>query len=131
LSGVIKTDTHDPGGSPMFIDWAKIKIYIRTGYTDMRKQINGLAVIVQENMKLNPYEGNLYLFSGKTRRRLKALYWDRNGFCMWTKKLGKDRFPWPQRIDEVKAITEQEFRTLLDGIDFFKAHKELFFSEVI
>ena len=80
----------------MILDFAKVRIFVRPGSTDMRKQINGLAAIVQENLRLDPLDGSLYLFLGKDRKRLKALYWDRNGFCMWQKRLERDRFPWPK-----------------------------------
>lgn len=109
----------------MLIDWTKIRIFVRTGVTDMRKQINGLSIMVEEVMKMNPFEGHLFLFCNKGRRRLKALYWDRNGFCLWMKRLEKDRFPWPVKDEDAKEITERELAMLLSGIDFFHAHKEL------
>ena len=60
----------------------------------MRKHINGLAAIIQEGMNGDPLDGSLYLFQGKTKRILKALYGDRNGFCLWQKRPEKDFFPW-------------------------------------
>ena len=71
----------------MFIDWDHIRVFVRPGATDLRKQINGLAVLVQTVMELDPLSGHLYLFSNQERRLLKVLYWDRNGFCMWQKRL--------------------------------------------
>jgi transposase len=94
----------------------------------MRKQINGLSIMVSEVMKMDPFEGHLFLFCNKSKRRLKALYWDRNGFCLWMKRLEKDKFPWPGKDDEAKEITEGELAMLLSGIDFFRAHKELKYS---
>ena len=79
----------------MKIDWRTVRIFVRPGITDMRKQINGLSVLVQEEMSQDPLSGHLYLFCNGNRRRLKALYWDRNGFCLWVKRLERDRFPWP------------------------------------
>ena len=114
----------------MKINWSEIKIYIQPGHTDMRKQINGLAVLVDEVLKKDPLNGSLYMFCNKSRRRLKILYWDRNGFCLWLKRLEQDRFPWPKNRDEVLEITEKEFFMLLDGIDFFNAYKKLSFSRV-
>ena len=64
----------------MIIDFEKVAIYVKPGRTDMRKQINGLSVIVQEELKMDPFCGSLFLFCNKNRRLLKALYWDRNGF---------------------------------------------------
>ena len=109
----------------MILDLNKVKIYVRPGRTDMRKQIDGLAAIVQGNMKFNPFDGSLYLFAGKNNKRLKILYWDKNGFCLWQKRLEKDHFPWPKDETEARRITPQQLRMLLDGIDFWKAHQRL------
>lgn len=114
----------------MKIDFSTIRIYVKPGYTDMRKQINALSVHVEEDLKHNPLSGDLYIFCGKTRRKLKIIYWDRNGFCMWQKRLEQDRFPWPKNEDEVREITKDDMYMLLDGIDFWNAHKVLKFSAV-
>lgn len=105
-------------------------VYLRTGPTDMRKSINGLAAIVQNEMKLNPFETGYYVFCNKARRLLKLLYWDNTGFALWYKRLEQYRFPWPDEEEEVKKITAGQIRWLLSGIDFFSAHKKLHFSVV-
>jgi len=87
-------------------------------------------VYVAEEMNEDPLSGNLYVFCGKSRKLIKILYWDRNGFCLWQKRLEKDRFPWPKDEREVKRVSRDQLRMILDGIDFFKAHKKLFFSAV-
>ena len=115
----------------MFVDFSKIRIFLRPGFTDMRKQANGLSVFVQEQLELDPLSGNLFLFCNKRRNIFKALYWDRNGFCIWKKRLEKDRFPWPKDGEEVAEIEEQQCKWLLDGIDFWKAHKKIPYSSVI
>jgi transposase len=112
------------------IDWNTIDIFIKPGPTDMRKQIQSLAVYVVEEIKGDPLSGNLYVFCGKNRKLIKALYWDRNGFCLWQKRLESDRFPWPRDQGEARKITADQLMMLLDGIDFFRAHKKLFFSAV-
>lgn len=114
----------------MKADFSAVRIYVKPGYTDMRKQINSLSVYIQENLDKNPLSGDLYIFCGKTRRRLKIIYWDRNGFCLWQKRLEEDRFPWPLTEEEVKEISEKELFMLLDGIDFWNAHKMLKLSAV-
>lgn len=114
----------------MKINWNSVRIFIRPGVTDMRKQINGLSVLVQEEMHCNPVNGHLYIFCNRNRRRLKILYWDRNGFCLWLKRLEENRFPWPMSEEECRELTADELRMLLDGINFFSAHKNLHFSEV-
>ncbi len=89
-----------------------------------------LSVYVAENLQGDPLSGDLYLFCSRDRRLMKALYWDRNGFCLWQKRLEKDRFPWPQDREEVLGISRDELDMLLSGIDFFNAHKTLYFSGV-
>lgn len=112
----------------MKIDWDKIKVFIRPGSTDMRKQINGLSIMIQEDLGHNPFDGHLYMFCNKNRRLLKILYWDRNGFCLWLKRLEQDKFPWPGTEGECREITADQLSMLLDGINFFNAHKKLNFS---
>ena len=74
-------------------DLSRVPIFIRPGVTDMRKAINGLSIIATEQMEKDPLSGALFLFCNRYRRIMKALYWDRNGFCLWQKKLEKHRFP--------------------------------------
>jgi len=100
-----------------------IRIYLRPGKTDFRKSINGLSVIVQERMKFDPFSGNYFVFCNRTKSRLKILYWDRNGFCLWYKRLEEDKFRWPKTEDEAREMTREEFRWLLMGLDFYNAHK--------
>lgn len=114
----------------MRINWNNVRIFIKPGITDMRKQINGLAVISTQEMKQDPLSGHLYMFCGRDRRVLKVLYWEKNGFCLWQKRLEKHRFPWPRTEDEVQEISEQQLTMLLSGIDFFNAHTALTFSRI-
>lgn len=112
------------------IDWAEVAVYLRPGSTDLRKQASGLSLIASEQMHRDPLSGNLFLFCNRDRRLLKAVYWDRNGFCLWQKKLERDRFPWPQDEQAVRQITGTELRMLLNGIDFFHAHQRLSYQTV-
>ena len=114
----------------MRIDWSKIKIFLRPGITDMRKQINGLSIITEADMKLNPLSGNLFLFCNRKRQILKCLYWDQNGFCLWQKRLECDKFPWPDNEETACELSESELNMLLSGIDFFHKHKKLSFNGV-
>jgi len=103
---------------------SRVSIYVRPGITDMRKQINGLSIIAAEQMNQDPLSGSwLFLFCNRSRRIIKALYWDRNGFCLWQKRRERDRFPWPQTEEAAQEITEAGLRMLLDGIDFWNAHQ--------
>ena len=114
----------------MFPDFSKIKIFIKPGTTDMRKAINGLSIIIADELEADPLSGNLFLFCNKARRNLKALYWDRNGFCLWQKKLEKHRFPWPKNNQDALELKQTELDMLLKGIDFWNAHTELKYSEI-
>lgn len=102
-------------------------IYIACGCTDMRKSINGLAALIQQNYQLNPFQNSLFLFCGRRHDRLKALYWEGDGFVLLYKRLEKGKFQWPKRAEAVRDITWQEFRWLMEGlrIDQPKAVKKL------
>ena len=115
----------------MILDWSKVRVFVKPGPTDMRKQINGLSIIVSEELAMDPLDGSLFLFCNKHKRILKIIYWDRNGFCLWLKKLEKDKFPWPAKLAEATEITQQQFGFLLQGIDFWNAHKKLEFRSVL
>ena len=87
------------------IDISKSRIYLRPGFTDGRKQINGPTALVREQFGKDSLDGSLYLFCGRGGRRLKILYWDLDGFYLWLKRLEEDRFPWlktPEKVQEVE-----------------------------
>jgi transposase len=115
----------------MFIEWSNVRIYVRPGATDLRKQVNGLAILVQTTMEQDPLSGHLYLFSNHEKRLLKVLYWDRNGFAMWQKRLERDRFPWPRTEEAAREISLEQLRMLLSGIDFWNAHQSITYTAVI
>jgi transposase len=105
-------------------DFNKINIYIKPGPTDMRKAINGLYEITKRQMRLYPGSGCLFVFCNRRRDRIKILYWELNGYCLWHKRLEKDKFPWPNSEIVSMEIDEQQLSWLLTGVDFFKKHKE-------
>ena len=114
----------------MTIDLSKVRIFIRPGHTDLRKAVNGLSSMVEQTMNEKPLSGNVYLFCNRGRRLLKAIWWDRNGFWLSQKRLEKDKFPWPETNEAVLELSMEELSMLLKGIDFFKAHKELYYKKV-
>ena len=91
-------------------------IYIVCGYTDMRKSIDGLSAIVQQNFKLDVFSGSLFLFCGKKCDRIKALLWEEDGFVLLYKRLENGKYKWPRNSEEAKLITNQEFRWLMEGL---------------
>jgi len=114
------------------IDWRDFSgIFIRPGYTDMRKAINGLVVLAQTEMKQNIFGKNVFIFCGKRKRSLKVLYWDRNGFCLWQKRLEIDRYIWPKTPEQVRELTYEDLELLLQGLDFTAKHKDLKYLTVV
>lgn len=92
------------------------QVYLALGVTDMRKSINTLAILVEGQMAMNPLSGHLFAFCNRRRDIVKVLYWDRNGFCLWQKRLEKDRFWWPESEAEVHGLTQRELLWLIDGM---------------
>ena len=116
----------------MLIPASNLRVYIATGNTDMRKAINGLSILVESRMELDPFSGHLFVFSNKRRNLIKVLYWDHNGFCLWQKRLERDRFQWPEGEEEVMRISPRELRWLLDGLELAqgRAHRQVQYSSV-
>jgi len=116
----------------MFIASPELKVYLALGHTDMRKAINGLSVVV-EQLDLDPFSGHLFVFCNRSRKILKVLYWDRNGFCLWQKRLEKQQFKWPKTEQEVLLVGQRELRWLLDGLKIVQktAHRELGYETVL
>ena len=86
-------------------------IYIATGYTDLRKSIDGLAMLISTEFKLNPYdEDSIFLFCGKRNDRIKALVFEGDGFLLMYKRLVDGKYKWPRSGEEVRNITEQQYR---------------------
>jgi transposase len=98
----------------------------------MRKQINGLSIQVEQTMELDPFSGSVFVFCNRRRSIVKVLYWDRNGFCLWQKRLERERFRWPETAEEVMAISPWQLRWLLDGLELVQgnAHRQLQYSSV-
>jgi transposase len=117
----------------MFPAISEIKVLLAVGVTDMRKSINGLSILVEEQLELNPFSGHLFAFCNRKRDIVKILYWDRNGFCLWQKRLEKDRFQWPDSAEDVLAIDGRELNWLVDGLSLEQkcTHQRLSYSTVI
>ncbi|KAB3526304.1 IS66 family insertion sequence element accessory protein TnpB [Alkaliphilus serpentinus] len=104
------------------------KVHLALGPTDLRKSIDGLALIVSQSFKLDPFSRSLFVFSNRKRDKLKILEWDHNGFWLHYKRLEKDTFDWPDGANGTAiTIGERELRWLLDGLSIHQrhAHKEV------
>jgi transposase len=114
----------------MFSPGNVLQAYIATGVTDMRKSINGLSILVADQLELDPLSGHLFAFCNRKRDIIKILYWDRNGFCLWHKRLEKDRFQWPETEEAVFDIQGHELTWILDGLSLEQqdAHQKLHYT---
>ncbi len=91
-------------------------VYIVCGYTDMRKSIDGLAAMVKLNFGMDPFSPSLFLFCGKRRDRLKALFWEGDGFVLLYKRLENGNYKWPRTPEQARRLSSQEFRWLMEGL---------------
>ena len=112
---------------------ARAKVYLALGATDMRKSINGLSILVQDDLNMDPFSGSLFVFCNRRRTIVKVLYWDKSGFCVWMKRLEKQLFKWPSSAEEVLEIDRRQLDWLLDGLELDQplAHAPLFYSTLI
>lgn len=93
-------------------------VYLHREPVDFRKAINGLVLIIEQEMELSPYAQALFLFCNRQRDKLKVVYWDETGFCLWYKRLEQAKFAWPRKLDDaVVELTEEQFHWLLRGFD--------------
>jgi len=98
-------------------DFSRVQnFYIACGYTDMRKQIDGLAAMVQLQFGKELDESSIFLFCGRQADRIKALYFDGTGYVLLYKRLTEKRFQWPRSEAELRLLTRQEFRWLMEGL---------------
>lgn len=110
----------------MLNDEAGIKqVYLACGSTDLRKSIDGLAVLVKETFALDPFSQCLFVFCNRKRDKLKVLQWQHNGFWLHYRRLERGKFKWPADHGDVVSINYREFRWLLDGLTLKQpqAHK--------
>ena len=93
-----------------------LKVYLHRDPVDFRMGINGLSILVEQAMRLNPMTSALFVFGNRRRDRIKILGWGGNGFWLLLKRLEADRFIWPNGGDTITLSAEQ-LHWLLDGID--------------
>ena len=98
-----------PGGS---------RIWLVAGHTDMRKGFDGLAALVQVQLKQNPFSGQVFIFRGRRGDRVKVLWWDGQGLSLFYKRLEQGRFIWPSANAGKIHLTYAQLSMLLEGIDW-------------
>lgn len=108
-------------------------VYLHIEPIDFRLAINGLSLRVEQQFSLDPFSGALFVFCNRQRNRIKILYWERNGFCLWQKRLEQDKFRWPKHLsEETVSLSAQQLCWLLEGFDLWRnpPHKALHFASL-
>ena len=102
---------------------ASVRVYLCLSPCDMRRSFDGLHALVRDHLQLDPFAGHLYLFANKRRDRLKILYWDRDGFAIWAKRLeaGTYAIPCGEAGSRRFEISVEEVGALLSGINLSNA----------
>ena len=101
---------------------------------DFRKGINGLAVLVEAKLCKDPFSEHLFVFTNRKRDKIKILYWERSGFCLWQKRLEREKFKWPTHLEgDVMVLDGQQLNWLLDGFDLsaMRPHRSLMYKTVL
>lgn len=97
-----------------------VKVHLALGYTDMRKGIDGLAMLVQGVLRQDPFSGHLFVFRGRKANLIKVVFWDRTGLCLFTKRLEHGVFLWPSNVEPggTLSLTSAQLSNLIDGVDW-------------
>ncbi len=97
-----------------------VRVHIALGVTDMRKGLDGLAMLVQGVLEQDPFSGHLFAFRGRKANLIKIVFWDGTGLCLFTKRLEQGRFPWPSADEagDTVALSSAQLSMLIEGIDW-------------
>lgn len=107
------------------------RVFLAAGVTDMRKSIDGLSVLVVDELEADPLSSHLFVFCNRLRDKIKILYWHNNGFWLFYRRLERQRFWWPNTEESAAIeISDRELTWLLEGLDITQvnAHKTTDFS---
>jgi len=94
------------------------KVWIAAGVTDMRRGFDGLASIVQTQLREDPFSGHVFVFRGRKGDRIKCLWWSGDGLCLFAKRLEQGKFVWPQASSGTVSLSPAQLSMLLEGIDW-------------
>ena len=109
---------------------SEAEIYLACGVTDMRKSFDSLSAIVDQQLDLESLSGALFVFCNRRRDRLKALWWDGSGLCLYCKRLEKGTFSWPDHDGKVKRYSDIDLRCLISGIDFTAQEERKWYRKI-
>ncbi|MDP4640045.1 MAG: IS66 family insertion sequence element accessory protein TnpB [Pseudomonadales bacterium] len=96
------------------------RVYLCVAPVDFRKSIDGLSLLVEQQLYLSPFEAVLFVFINRRRDKIKILYWEKNGFCLWYKRLEKQHFKWPDQVTATIMLNGEQLNWLLDGFDLWR-----------
>ena len=99
-----------------------VRVMVSTKPVDFRKGVEGLAALVREAMRANPFDGAIYVFRAKRADRIKLVFWDGTGVCLFAKRLEEREFRWPKISDGAIRLSVAEFSALLEGLDWRRVH---------
>jgi len=99
------------------------RVWLAAGVTDMRKGFDGLAAIVKSTLAEDPYAGHLFVFRGRRGDRIKVLWWDGEGLCLFAKRLERGRFVWPRATSGVVSLSPAQLSMLIEGIDWRRVER--------
>lgn len=100
-----------------------VKVMVATKPVDFRKGAEGLAALVRETMGADPFSGAVYVFRAKRTDRIKLIFWDGTGVCLYAKRLEDGEFRWPKVQDGVMRLTAAQLSALLEGLDWRRVHE--------
>jgi transposase len=100
-----------------------VKVMVATKAVDFRKGAEGLAALVRDEMKTDPFSGTVYVFRAKRADRVKLVFWDGTGVCLYSKRLEDGKFQWPSIRDSVVRLTSAQLSALLEGLDWRRVHE--------
>lgn len=99
-----------------------VRVMVATRPVDFRKGAEGLAALVREDIKADPFSGTVYVFRAKRADRVKLVYWDGTGLCLFAKRLENGAFRWPSLLDGVIRLSAAQLSALLEGLDWRRVH---------
>ena len=100
-----------------------IRVMVATKPVDFRKGSEGLAALVRETMRLDPFSGVVYVFRAKRADRVKLIFWDGTGLVLVAKRLEDGHFRWPKVQDGVMRLSAAQLQALLEGLDWRRVHE--------
>ena len=100
-----------------------VKVMVATKPVDFRKGAEGLAALVRDTMGADPFSGSVYVFRAKRTDRIKLIFWDGTGVCLYAKRLEDGEFRWPKVQDGIMRLTAAQLSALLEGLDWRRVHE--------